>query len=378
MSRQQQLEEWKAARKSRQLGPGQASSHVNAGARQQQLGQPAKPPAPSLAARLPRGPVVDKENAVARAPVQGAAGGEVRQGHAADAVRKALPDSHKQQLESTFDSLQERMKALKRDSMRPATSSLAAAAGAGPAVRMHLPPGAPPAVPPSLAATRPHAEGEGAGNTSAAAGAGLGGFGGIAARLECLKRESYRPSVSGAGAAQQVQFESAGPVDCQGLTKLALQLFEDEQFKQLCDKGLNAQLTRSKDGATQETKIQELADIVKLLRRGMKDLQTRANEFIAASCKFEREVAQQVHMRRTSAVLLFSSHTPAAAALQMQLWPTCPMVLLRCCILRRWSRSSCRRNRSGCTCRRTWPGCAARWLAWRPTTRQSGRSGRRS
>lgn len=43
-----------------------------------------------------------------------------------------------------------------------------------------------------------------------------------------------------------------------------------------------------------ETKIQELAGIVKLLRRGMKELQGRANEFVAAACKFEKEVGQQV------------------------------------------------------------------------------------
>ena len=34
--------------------------------------------------------------------------------------------------------------------------------------------------------------------------------------------------------------------------------------------------------------------MVKLLRRGMKDMQARANEFVAAACKFEKEVGQQV------------------------------------------------------------------------------------
>ena len=43
-----------------------------------------------------------------------------------------------------------------------------------------------------------------------------------------------------------------------------------------------------------ETKIQELAGIVKLLRRGMGLMQTKAGEFIAAACKFEKEVGQQV------------------------------------------------------------------------------------
>jgi hypothetical protein len=47
-----------------------------------------------------------------------------------------------------------------------------------------------------------------------------------------------------------VQFEAAGPIDTQALSRLAIQLFEEEQFKQLVDKGMNMQLTRSKDGAT--------------------------------------------------------------------------------------------------------------------------------
>ena len=86
-------------------------------------------------------------------------------------------------------------------------------------------------------------------------------FGGIAARLESLKRESLRPSLAGpapgggTGSQQGVQFEAGGQFDGQALTKLALTLFEEEGFRQLCDKGMNAQLTRSKDGATEETKI---------------------------------------------------------------------------------------------------------------------------
>jgi hypothetical protein len=43
-----------------------------------------------------------------------------------------------------------------------------------------------------------------------------------------------------------------------------------------------------------ETKIQELAGIVKLLRRGLKEMQTKSSEFIAAACKYEKEVGQQV------------------------------------------------------------------------------------
>lgn len=79
------------------------------------------------------------------------------------------------------------------------------------------------------------------------------GVGGLAARLESLRRDSVRPSLAGGAAAMQgVQFEAAAPIDSQALSRLALQLFDDEAFRQLCDKGLNMQLTRSKDGATGE------------------------------------------------------------------------------------------------------------------------------
>jgi hypothetical protein len=93
-----------------------------------------------------------------------------------------------------------------------------------------------------------YAPGSHAATAAAAPGAGGGvGVGGLAARLESLKRESVRPSLVGA---QGVQFETVGQIDTQGLSRLAMQLFDDDQFKQLCEKGMNAQLTRSKDGAT--------------------------------------------------------------------------------------------------------------------------------
>ena len=43
-----------------------------------------------------------------------------------------------------------------------------------------------------------------------------------------------------------------------------------------------------------EFRIQELAGLVKTLRRGLKESQTKASEFVAAACKYEKEVGQQV------------------------------------------------------------------------------------
>lgn len=89
------------------------------------------------------------------------------------------------------------------------------------------------------------------------------GVNSIAARLESLKRESLRPSIAPPSTSQAgIQFEAAGPVDSTALRRLAGQLFDDESWKQLYDKGMNAKLTRSRDGATEETKIKELAGMM--------------------------------------------------------------------------------------------------------------------
>lgn len=94
---------------------------------------------------------------------------------------------------------------------------------------------------------------------------------------------------------QHVQFEPAGQMDpSQPVSRLAIQLFEDRAFLELCDRGMHAQLTRTKDGATDETKIKELAGIVKTLRRGMKELQVKTQSFIDASVRHEKEAIQQV------------------------------------------------------------------------------------
>lgn len=106
-----------------------------------------------------------------------------------------------------------------------------------------------PALPPAVASTRGSAmDIDGPAPQAHGLPLAAAGVGGLAARLESLKRESVRPSL--AGHQVGVQFEAAPPLDAQALTKLAIQLFDDEPFRQLCDKGLTQQLTRSKDGAT--------------------------------------------------------------------------------------------------------------------------------
>ena len=55
------------------------------------------------------------------------------------------------------------------------------------------------------------------------------------------------------------RFLVAGEFETQSLAALREELFADEMFKAACDKGLNATLQRTRDGATAETRIQELA-----------------------------------------------------------------------------------------------------------------------
>ena len=155
--------------------------------------------------------------------------------------KAALPAPHREHMEQQFDLLQGRLHAIKRDSRRPSISGVPPGAHNGAAM-------------PTPTSIRPV-------ENSPAASQPIGG---LAAKLESLKREAVRPSFASAGQAQ-VQFEAAGHYDMQALSRLAQQLFGDKEFSALCEKGMKAELTRSKDGATEETKIKELAGKITLI-----------------------------------------------------------------------------------------------------------------
>ncbi len=151
---------------------------------------------------------------------------QARQQQAAEPAAAAAPPSSQQQHSPPQQPQQQEQQAQPSQAMPPPPAVATTRGGTAP---MDLDG---PSLPPSLAAS---------------------GVGGLAARLESLRRDSVRPSLAGGAAAMQgVQFEAAAPIDAQALSRLALQLFDDEAFRQLCDKGLNMQLTRSKDGATGE------------------------------------------------------------------------------------------------------------------------------
>ena len=54
-------------------------------------------------------------------------------------------------------------------------------------------------------------------------------------------------------------FESAGQWEAPSLAQVAEELFSDAAFAEMCERGLTMQLKRTKDGATAETRIAELA-----------------------------------------------------------------------------------------------------------------------
>ena len=54
-------------------------------------------------------------------------------------------------------------------------------------------------------------------------------------------------------------FESAGQWDAPSLAQVVEELFSDSAFAEMCERGLTMQLKRTKDGATAETRIAELA-----------------------------------------------------------------------------------------------------------------------
>ena len=58
-----------------------------------------------------------------------------------------------------------------------------------------------------------------------------------------------------------VPFEEAGVWEAPSLASLAEELFNDAAFKEACERGLSMQLKRTKDGATVETRIAELAGV---------------------------------------------------------------------------------------------------------------------
>ncbi|KAG2494752.1 hypothetical protein HYH03_006997 [Edaphochlamys debaryana] len=92
----------------------------------------------------------------------------------------------------------------------------------------------------------------------------------------------------------------AGAVGNSKVAKAAADTFEDPSFQKMVAEGLHKQLQRTKDGATDKSRIQELAELVKMLRKCIKDTGSRATTYIDACVKLEREASQQVEAVKLS------------------------------------------------------------------------------
>ncbi|KAF5836124.1 kinesin motor domain-containing protein [Dunaliella salina] len=88
-------------------------------------------------------------------------------------------------------------------------------------------------------------------------------------------------------------FPSSVPFDSKAW-KAASQAFEDPELTSSCDEGLNKQLRRTKDGATEQSRIQELAGLVKVLRKNVRELGSRTSGYVDQCIKLERELVQQI------------------------------------------------------------------------------------
>lgn len=94
----------------------------------------------------------------------------------------------------------------------------------------------------------------------------------LGASADFAKRDSSlmiaTRSQNGAASAvssQEAVFEVGGRFETRSLAALAEEVFRDPELTQLCEKGLNLTLQRTKDGATAESRIQELAGTISTL-----------------------------------------------------------------------------------------------------------------
>lgn len=78
--------------------------------------------------------------------------------------------------------------------------------------------------------------------------------------LQPTTRENVRSSTAAERSSfSEICFEAAGQWETPSLAQAAEELFSDSTFAEMCERGLTMQLKRTKDGATAETRIAELA-----------------------------------------------------------------------------------------------------------------------
>ncbi|GFR53274.1 hypothetical protein Agub_g16063, partial [Astrephomene gubernaculifera] len=102
------------------------------------------------------------------------------------------------------------------------------------------------------------------------------------------------------GPADDVISIPAGAIGTSKAAKTAAETF-DLGIKQIMNEVLTRQLKRTKHGATEQSRIGELADLVKSLRKCVKELGSRITMYIDMMTKVEREGAQQVEAAQLAA-----------------------------------------------------------------------------
>ncbi|KAL3132444.1 Nucleolar protein 58 [Trebouxia sp. C0010 RCD-2024] len=186
--------------------------------------------------------------------------------------KAALPGSTLENMENQYDLLKGTLDTLKRESIRASISGDANKAGC------------PHVLGPHNAATIEPATRS---NISRTTGA-------LSRDSTQMTDSTKQRTVAAASSEPQPVFELGGRFETRSLAGLATELFKDPAFMELCDKGLNGTLQRTKDGATAESRIQELAALVKLLRRCVNQMTSKTRHYVDTSIKFEREASQQV------------------------------------------------------------------------------------
>jgi len=95
-------------------------------------------------------------------------------------------------------------------------------------------------------------------------------------RMSILCRDSMVPQTNAEHVPRWSMMESdignPGDAKIPCLQSMAKSLFEAPEIQQQCDKALNWQLKSSKDGATKDSRIAELAELTKLARRLLKQV----------------------------------------------------------------------------------------------------------
>lgn len=98
---------------------------------------------------------------------------------------------------------------------------------------------------------------------------------------------------------QSLQFAAKHPGS--RAAQLASSTFCDSEFLASCEHALSAQLQRTKDGATDKSRIAELAALVKVLRRCVRDMASKSSAFVELCVKTEKEAAQELEKVRLDA-----------------------------------------------------------------------------